>query len=667
MSARQNLEIFNLYESEWQPWRNKAIKYNNFYKNKQYSKKAQSDLKSMGLKALVINVVRPLLGQQLSILTSTKPTWRIVPLQGASKEVADIAGRFLVGKWNSDYLDTQLELALLDVLKVGLGYLFVDCASFLDNATFDILIERVNWKFVYPDPLATKFDLSDAENIIIKKRIGAKRAQVQFQLTDAELKDAISTAGGVNPQLVQVDVIDRFSKYPVERVSYDVNEKYRNELRDLPPKIFYTSKLKGIKEQEKRNYYKELKQLETDGKIDITKMNELNIHRCLSAGQADIFEGIMNIRDYPVITFSNEFSENANDVDGETVFLEGIQEALNKFYMLTIHNAMLTGNVRYTAPEGSITNPEQWQKASMIPGAVSFWKPQPDLPNAGQPVQIQPGQLSSAFYGLSNDLMRKAEYETSVFAPIQGNPQGSPETFSTTATLQDFGSQRIKRLARKVDIMIAKAGEVVLQYIQNYTDTDELLEYIDDRPFTEEGQINPAFGTNVSVGKVNTPVVNNEAVVKEIKNDTRIGKYAVKVLTQPNLGTDRLIKANFLTSLTMNKVLPFTPAVSKKLLDLMEIPGYMEIVAELSQNSDMQGKVQQLVQNIQVLQKQLQHSTGEADKLAKKLEISDFRNSLDKELLRIKEQVMSHRQNLQSQVDDMVAQQEQQLQGNGQQ
>jgi len=109
------------------------------------------------------------------------------PTQEANKLVADAAQQFLIGKWNSDYVDIHLNRAMRDGLVTGVGYIFVDLANFLDNSTFDINISHLNWKYVLPDPNAERFDLADAENILVRKIVGIKRAQVLYGLTEEEI------------------------------------------------------------------------------------------------------------------------------------------------------------------------------------------------------------------------------------------------------------------------------------------------------------------------------------------------------------------------------------------------------------------------------------------------------------------------------------------------
>jgi hypothetical protein len=654
MAAENNISIYQDYEGILSPLRTRQKKYDQFYANRQYSNKERAKLRSIGLKPLVINICRPLLAQQLSILVSSRPTWKVVPLRGADKNLAGLIERYLVGKWNSDYIDIQYELAAKDQLIVGCGFLMVDLANILDDAVFDFKIKHVSYKYVYPDPNAVEYDLSDAENIIIAKKVGIKYAQVAFQLSEADVK----TVSDIDSDSQQVTIIDRFSKYPVERIEWQPKKDRDGSMphlkyESMPPSVFYSSKLENKVEAERKKWIKELESLRSNDVVELKNLKDLNIYRCLSVGQHTAYEGIMNIRAYPVISFIDEIGASFKELNGETVFIEGMQEIINKFYMLTIHNAMLTGNTRYLAEETTISDKTQFQRTSSIPGAVVTYKGRADLPDGGRPQQMQSTPLASAFYNLANDLMQKAEYETSVFAPSQGNPKGSPETFSTVASLQNFAGQRISRLARRNDIMLSKVGEVCIQFIQNYTDENELLTYVDDKQLTDEGTINPSFGQEVELGKINDTVI-NEGVIKEIKNDARIGQFALKVLTQPNLGTDRLNKAAFMSNMIMNKALPATPMVLKTLFDLMEVPHYQAIIADIMANSSAEAQVGQLTKMIKELQLQNKNIQQEAIKLMKQNEVEQFKGKLNEMKTKVESQLFEAKSSLVEEISNKI-------------
>lgn len=626
--ADTNLEIFQDYESELKDLHERAKRFDSFFKGRQYSRREKRLMKDYGLMPTVINVVRPLLSNRRAIITSSKPTWRVVPLQAGNSIIADACQQFLVGKWNADYLDIQLNLALKDMLITGFGYLLVDLASFLDNSTFDINVKHVGWRYIYPDPNAKEFDLSDAENIIVRKVVGMNRASVIYGLTEEQAAEAtgISRSQQQN-KLVEVEILDRYSKFPVTRI--EVTPKPGEFLRDLPT-VFYTSGLQGKIEQERRQKADEMRRLSVEGKIDLRELRSLNIHRSISVGKLDVDSRLMNIRDYPIISFIDEVGDTFKDAVGETEFIDGIQRAINKTYSLMIHNAMLQGNFRVIGPNNAVKDKVKFQKTSAIPGAYLGYDPDPTLPNGGKPEILQSGSLSSAFYQLSGDLIQKAQFETNAYDAQLGNAKGAPETFSTLASLQDFGSQPIKELARRVDVQVGKLGEVVVQFIQNYTDKNELLEYID----LQTGELTAPKTPQGEPIVLNIPVI-KDAVVSEIKNNTRIGKYAVRIMTQPNLGTDRLIKAAFIRDMLMNKAIPPTPTVIAMLLKYMEFPNAEGVIAGIQQEQDAASQVQQLSEMLKKKDEEIGQLQTSNMKFRQETELAQFKTQLNERLVAI--------------------------------
>jgi peptidoglycan hydrolase CwlO-like protein len=109
-----------------------------------------------------------------------------------------------------------------------------------------------------------------------------------------------------------------------------------------------------------------------------------------------------------------------------------------------------------------------------------------------------------------------------------------------------------------------------------------------------------------------------------------LGKYAVKVLSQPNFGSDRLAKAAFLKDMLMNKAIPPTAAVIALLADLMEIPGGQKLIDEIQKDTGAQSQLAQLAKQMKDMQGKLKRLDSDNTKLMKELEIADFRNDLDK-------------------------------------
>lgn len=626
----QNTQLFNDYQTTLDQMYRRAERFDAFFRGRQYSRRDHKLMKAAGIMPIVINILRPLLSNRRAVITSSKPTWKVVPLQQGSALVADACQQYLVGKWNADYLDIQYNLALKDMLITGFGFMLVDLASFLDNSIFDIGIKHVGWRYVFPDPDAKEADLSDAENILVHKNLGIKRAQVVYRLTDEQCGEALQIARyssneHVDPRIRRVDVLDRYSKYPIER--FIVTPKKGEHLRDLPT-AFYTSKLESAVEQERRDLADEMKRLKVDGKIDLREMKDLAIHRAISVGNLDIDHRLMNIRDYPIVSFIDEVGDTFKDCVGESEFVEGIQRAVNKSYSLMLHNAMLQGNFRVMGPSSAVKDRVQFQKTAAIPGAYLPYEADPQLPNGGKPEIMQSGSLPNGFYGLSNDLIQKAQFETNVYDTQLGNAKGAPETFSTLNSLQEFGAQPIKELARRMDVQVGKLGEVVIQFIQNYTDKNELLQFID----LETGEMATPMTQNAQTGEreqiILNQVVVKEAVVSEIKNNTRVGKFVVRIMSQPNLGTDRLAKAAFIRDMLMNKAIPATPTILGMLLKYMEFPGHEKIIADLQREQDAAAQAQQLQAQLKDASEMITMLQNQLVDAGKKVELSKFKTEL---------------------------------------
>ena len=642
-----NLNLYNDYEGRLRNQRQRALRFDRFFRGRQFSRKEMTLLKQYGLIPLVINIVRPLLSNRRAIITSSKPTWKVVSLQGASATIADATQQFLVGKWNADYLDIQTNLAIKDMLITGFGFMLVDCASFLDNSTFDISIKHIGWRYVFPDPNAKEFDLSDAENIVVKKKIGINRAKVIYQLTDDQAAQAVSDMVGADPNAAEIDVIDRYSKYPI--VTSIVVPVEGQHLRNLPT-VFYTSNLRSKIEQERQALDVDMRKLEVAGKIEVRRLKDLHIYRAISVGQLPVYEGIMDIRDYPIVCFQDEIGDTFADCQGETEFIEGVQRATNKFYSLIMHNAMLQGNFRVMGPTNAVKDKTLFQKTSALPGAYLPYDPDPNLPNGGKPDVLQPGSIASGFYTLANDLIEKSKFILNTYDPMLGNPQGSPETFSTTASLQDFGSQPIKEIARRVDIQISKLGEVAIQFIQNYAPPREMLEFVDIDGTLTSPQTMDASGDKTKV-ILNDPQV-KEGVIAEIKNNTKLGKYSVKVLTQPNLGSDRMIKASFIMNMLMNKAIPASPSIIGMLLEYMEFPNAKKIIANIQAETSAVAQAEQMQKQLEEMSKSMQLMQNENVKLKEEMELSGFRAELDKRL----NDIQSAAKEKETQVEQMLSQ-----------
>ena len=651
--ATENQQLFREYEGSLAPYRRRAYTFDSFYRGKQYTKAEEKELEDYGMMPLVVNVIKPFLGMRRAILTSSRPTLKIVPLQTSNKLLTKALEEFVVGKWNADYCDTQLNLALKDMLNVACGWMMIDHASYLDNATFDFKVKHVNWRYVYPDPEFKEIDASDAENIFIAAPITAAKAMIVYGLSQNEAL-AAGEITNVKQSLglrQQVQAIDRYTKYPVNIMTVEKDGKRiekGSRADKYIPSVFYTNNLDAKIKAEGEEFEREMRQLASEGLLKFRKKTELNIKRVTSFGKKLVYQGIMPIRDYPLIPFIDEFNENFSRHQGEIDFLEGVQKVLNKSYTIEIYNALLNSNTRWLTRKDSIKDLSIFQKTSHIPGAVIEYEPDPtDQVNGGRPVPVMPGGLSNAFSNIKGNLVDTVKLITNTYGPTLGDASDSPETFATTSSLQSYGTQPIKELARRVDVQVAKVGEVMVQFIQGYAEENQLLEYLD----VKTGEMTKPVDEN------GEPIILNETVftdgiISEIKNNSKIGAYSYKVLTQPNLGTERLIKGSQMQQMVMNGQLPALPEVMAKMFDYLEIDRVDGLIQALKDNMDKDGKIQQLEEALKAIERNLGLSQDEVGRLNTKVlkaqtetqlnkVVTDFKGKSKEELMKLKQGIDS--------------------------
>ena len=653
--ASENIQLFREYEGSLASVRRRAYTFDSFYRGKQYTKEEENELSAYGMMPLVVNVVKPFLGLRRAILTSSRPTLKVVPLQESNKLITKALEEFVVGKWNADYCDTQLNLALKDMLNVACGWMMIDHASYLDNATFDFKVKHINWRYVYPDPEFKEIDASDAENIFVAAPMVVAKAMIVYGLSASE---ALAAGEVINAKQSlgmrqQVQAIDRYTKYPINImiVEKDKGKIEKGSRADkYIPSVFYTNNLDAQLKKEGEEFEREMKQLESEGILKFRKKTELNIKRVTSFGKKVIYAGVMPIRDYPLIPFIDEFNENFSRHQGEIDFLEGVQKVLNKSYTVEIYNALLNANTRWLAASKSIKDLSIFQKTAHIPGAVIEYERDPtDTANGGRPTQVIPGNLANSFSSLKGNLVDTVKLITNTYGPTLGDASDSPETFATTSSLQSYGTQPIKELARRVDVQVAKVGEVMIQFIQGYADKNQLLEYLDvktgemTKPMDDEGQ----------------PIILNETVftegvVSDIKNNSRVGTYAYKVLTQPNLGTERLMKGQQMQQMVMNGQMPALPEVIQKMFDYLEIDRVDGLIQALKDATDKDGQIKQLEEQLKALERNLGLSQDEVGRLNTKVIKSQTETEMNKIAQEFKSKSKEELMRLQTGIDQLL-------------
>ena len=124
----------------------------------------------------------PVIEQLLAFLTASKPEPKLIAPNESLKEFSKYSQQGFQGIWYESKANRELKDALRDKLNVGSGWLHVRENDFYNESTFNVVIERIDWKKVFVDPEAEKMDLSDADYVFIAEVLRVDRAEKKFDI-----------------------------------------------------------------------------------------------------------------------------------------------------------------------------------------------------------------------------------------------------------------------------------------------------------------------------------------------------------------------------------------------------------------------------------------------------------------------------------------------------
>jgi cell division protein FtsB len=209
-------------------------------------------------------------------------------------------------------------------------------------------------------------------------------------------------------------------------------------------------------------------------------------------------------------------------------------------------------------------------------------------PELGQPIVAGPVPLPNELYKNEADARADIERILGIYALMQGDGGGAPQTYKGTVALDEYGQRRIKSKRDDIEECINQLAKVVVSLIQ-YVYTDEKVFRLmqpNNRP--TEIQINHPLYDNVGnyMGKV---------------NDITIGKYDVIVLSGSTLPSNRWARFEYYMQLYSSGLIDQIEVL--KQTDVADMEGVLERAGQMQQ---MQAQVQAQTEEIKNLKGDLQ-------------------------------------------------------------
>lgn len=625
-------KYFQFYKSANNTWLTRACEYEMVVHNDvegtgtQFTQQQLQEIKDKYLIGSSINISIAIIEVLQAFLTSSEPVPETVPVGESSKEQAYFWKEVIKACLNTNIFTEKQEVLVKDQLITGRGILQVKPANFFNYNEFNVILENLDFRCYFPDPYSKIRSHQDSERIFVATPLNEKRAQKIYNLTDKELTCAVNVWDGgdmsSNNPVFSFNELAQTADQTGERMVWihEIYEKVQATMYILPD---------GTKTFEKPQA-----QVDSNGQLqnlvfDIQEKKGVFIKRIIKIGNFIKDEQILPINLYPFVIYSHTHNRRPQEYGVVHHFID-LGHAINKFIALCIENAMGSSNANWIAPKGAIDDPVKFAKERSKPNSISEYNADQNLPNSGKPEQNQPVPLNNAFYSLFKEFIALIEYITGVLPLLQGSSQGAPNTAEGTNTISNFGMQRPKLYARRIDNANSVLGKLIIQMYQAFAPEGNVLRYINNTSATVEIRSNiqaqveqTQQGQQITESPIGNQKVSTVKIIEEgvqdklhaIFGDISSGDYNVTFKSTGNLPTTRAQAIEFLkTLLGRMSNDSMSMAVTEALFRLADVAEADQILRDTNAINQMQGQLQQVTQQNEALVK-------ECEKLQNKLEL----------------------------------------------
>ena len=343
-----------------------------------------------------------------------------------------------------------------------------------------------------------------------------------------------------------------------------------------------------------------------DNGIMVNEVELTQIKQCVSTGDTELFSVVLPIEEYPIVPFMNGFNRNPYPLS-DVRLVKGLQEYINKIRSLIVAHASSSTNVKLLIPRGSMDKAHleaEWGKAGTA--VIEF------DPELGQPIVAGPVPLPNELYKNEEDAKADIERILGIYALMQGDQGGAPQTYKGTVALDEYGQRRIKSKRDDVEECLNQLAKVVVGLVQYVYTGQKVMRLMQPNNRPIEIPINSPMYDNVGneVGKI---------------NDITVGKYDVIVLSGSTLPSNRFARFEYYMQLYQAGLIDQLEVL--KQTDVADMEGVLERAGQMQK---MQQQMQQQTEEIKKLRGDLQTAQRESLHDRKRVEVKEFEKKLAK-------------------------------------
>ena len=329
------------------------------------------------------------------------------------------------------------------------------------------------------------------------------------------------------------------------------------------------------------------------------------IQRVLSVGGVLLYEGVMEIDEYPIVPICNHHIGNPFCIS-DVRKARGLQEYINKIRSLIVAHASSSTNVKLLIPRGGVDKDElerQWARAGT--GVIEYY------PEIGTPIVVGPVPLPNELYKNEIDAKKDIEFIFGIWQLMHGNADAAPATFKGTVAIDEYGQRRIRSKKDDVEASINQLARVVVQLIQKYYTRYKVFRII--QPNNKPAEVS-----------INQPLYDEKSGDLLYKiNDVSVGKYDIICVSGSTLPSNRWARFEYYVELYRLGIIDQVEVL--KQTEVADIEGVLERHSMITQ---MQQQLQAASEEISKLEGDLQTAEREAVHAGKKVELEKFKSQL---------------------------------------
>ena len=625
--ALQNKELFENYRDEREDWDTQARKDLDFYFGNHFTEDESDELQSRNQADVPMDRVSPAVEKLKSFMTARPPVFTALPREDSDSKMAKVWQTILGSVWESSDGDSQIKQAIHDFATVGIGYLYVYVDSEADMGRGDVRFTHINPFRVYVPPSSRDRWFSDADSIILSTIITGEQLVNLYP----ELGDQLDEmTGEVVPGIIN-DISGHYDDddYPnssnkQSRSVYTPSEvkdkeqwgsqKYQVLERFYKVKVTFYRLIDNISgaesvltEEEFGIVYEQQQKSFTDGSLSFEAFIQTRVGATVSCGEVVLDEYVLNIANYPIIPFPNNWTETPyprSDVSRAVP----MQRLLNKLWSLALSHAQASAGLKLLVPVGSAINGlDQLEKDWANPNAVI----EVDS-SQGEPHYPAPTPLAGEFYKLIQQCEFYIDFIFGIPELMHGITDKAPETFKGTQQMIAMGSERSKSKLRDVEFSIIKLGRTLYSMCkQQYT----------YKKYFRVAQPN----NDLNEVMVNYYDDATQTIIDIQKDKNNIEQHDVRIVPGSTLPTSKYAELNvYLEAYQLGIV--DRVEVLKKNPEVFDKEGILKRINEMDQLKSFN---EQLQQQIKELQGDLQTARRESVADRKRVEVQKFKSRLD--------------------------------------